>query len=138
MKQPDERAIIETHFKEQWDNAAPVQFENVPFERPSDAPYVSFWVLPEDGRQISSGKEPVWRFDGRIEVAVNFPMKKIDLERQQAYIEKIRNILCGITLDGIHVRNDVDVSEKEINDWRRTRIVFRMEWEEKSGRRVAS
>jgi hypothetical protein len=136
MKQPDERAVIEAHFKEHWAGLTPVQYENVPFERPSDGPYVSLWVLPEDGRQIASGKEPFWRFDGRIEAALNFPVQKFNPQQQQGYVEKIKNIFRNMTLDGIHIPGEADVSEKEINDWRRTRIAFRMQWEEKSGRRV--
>lgn len=67
-----ERAAIEGHVQANF-TAAPVFFENQPFDPPKDAPYVVVTIRHSGTQPASLGPTPLRRLAGTVEAALHVP-----------------------------------------------------------------
>lgn len=71
------RETIESRFKTQWSTTTPIQYEGVPFDPPTNAPWVAIWVSSPSVRdRINLGSNPGIREIGILQIDINVPETK--------------------------------------------------------------
>lgn len=65
----DVRAAVDARFQAQWDvSDAVISWDNVPFDTPSNAPWVRLFLLPSFAPNVSLGPNPLYRHMGIISI----------------------------------------------------------------------
>jgi len=68
----NERQLIESYVQDNF-SSAPVKYDNVPFDEPSNSPFVALSILSEAGEDISVGESPIQKYNGMIQFDVYVP-----------------------------------------------------------------
>ncbi len=93
MSFADERRAIEGRLADNF-ATLPIRFENVPFEQPHDAGFVSLSIRPGQARQASTGPNPLHRYTGTIQVDVFVP-EDTGTQAARAHADTLEAIFRG-------------------------------------------
>ena len=72
MSFADERRAIEVRLADNF-TALPVRFDNLPFDQPHDAGFVTLSIRAGQARQVSTGPRPLHRHTGTIQLDIFVP-----------------------------------------------------------------
>ena len=99
----DERVVIEGHFKNTWNDFAPVLFENVRKAPPKTGPWVRFQIQNGEKVQASIGTSQLHRNTGQVIIQV-FVKKGTGIGKLHDMVDMAINCFDTVQLDSIQFR----------------------------------
>lgn len=112
----DQREIIESYFKQVWDDTCPILWNNTRKSPPKSGRWIRFNILNGEGNQVSIGSTPLHRNAGLVSVQI-FVKKGVGASQSYQLVDLIVAAFKRKQLDSVQFRTPSVLEVGEIDEW---------------------
>ena len=112
------RVAIESECMTQWDNATPIAWDNIDFDKPSNPKESWVRVHIEYGitAQASMGTKRTWRTPGVVFVQCFSALDK-GTKESATLADDVKNVFQGLQVSGVTFRGTSLVTNEQSGEW---------------------